>query len=548
MNPAKKTINPTLRQKAEELLKKKQRKTDVQLSETESLKLIHELEVYQIELELQNKELTLAKSTLQKSSEKYAELYDFAPSGYLTLSKFGDIIKLNLTSALMLGKERSKLINSRFSLFVSTDTQSNFDLFLDSIFESKIQKTYEVTLIKDGDIPSHVLLTGILAKNKELCNITMVDITERKRADVELYKSEERYRLIYENTTMGLYRTTPDGRILMANPTLVKILKFGSFEELASRNLEKEGFKQSNDRKQFIERIEKEGSIIGFESIWTCKDGSIIYVRESAKAIRDANGKTLYFDGTVENITERKQAEEKLLFISKAIEASSNAIGISDATGRHFYQNKALSDLFEYETAEELQAAGGGAAVVNDPEVAKEMFNNIMSGNSWEGELEMKTKSGHVFHAHELADAIKDADGKIIGLIGVITDITQRKLAEEALKESESNLRKLNATKDKFFNIIAHDLKSPFNSIVGFSQLLKERVIENDYDAIEKYAGIIEKSSYRAMDLLIDLRKSARDNKDFATSDAIRDRLLEAGIQLKDGKDGTSFSLKNPNS
>ena len=98
-----KSESEILRQKAEELLKNKQRKTDVQLSETELLKLIHELEVYQIELELQNEELTLAKSNLQKSSEKYTELYDFAPSGYFTLSKLGNIIVMNHTSVKMLG-------------------------------------------------------------------------------------------------------------------------------------------------------------------------------------------------------------------------------------------------------------------------------------------------------------------------------------------------------------------------------------------------------------------------------------------------------------
>jgi len=126
-------------------------------------------------------------------------------------------------------------------------------------------------------------------------------------------ENAERFRSLYQNSTIGLYRTTPDGRILLANPTLVRMLGYDSFEELAPRNLEKDGFEPSYPRAKFIEKIEKEGEVRGVESAWKRRDGTIIYVRESARAIRDASGRTLFYDGTVEDITEKKLAEEKLL-------------------------------------------------------------------------------------------------------------------------------------------------------------------------------------------------------------------------------------------
>lgn len=133
----------------------------------------------------------------------------------------------------------------------------------------------------------------------------------------ELKKSEEKYRNIFENSTIGLYRTTPDGRILMANPALLQMLGYSSFEELSRRNLEEEGYEPGYPRSEFKERIEKEGVVKGMESAWIRSDGTRLFVRESARAVKDEKGNTLCYEGTVEDITEKKKAEEKLRFYLK---------------------------------------------------------------------------------------------------------------------------------------------------------------------------------------------------------------------------------------
>ena len=127
-----------------------------------------------------------------------------------------------------------------------------------------------------------------------------------------LSESEERFRTLYENSTVGIYRTTPAGRILLANPALVAMLGYPSFDELAARDLEDSGFDPAYDRAQFMETIEREGQIKGRESSWTRRDGVAIFVSESACAIRDVQGQTLYYDGTVEDITARKRAEARI--------------------------------------------------------------------------------------------------------------------------------------------------------------------------------------------------------------------------------------------
>jgi PAS domain S-box-containing protein len=183
-----------LRQKAEELHKKKPAKTAAHLSESEMMKFMHELEVHQIELELQNEELLSARTAAQAAAEKYTELFDFAPSGYFALSKEVEIIGINLSGANMLGKERSQLQKSRFALFVSNDTLPIFNLFLGKIFESRERQTCEIIISTRDNLPKDIYLIGIAANKGDQCLIAGIDITERKKAEAELREKEVQYR------------------------------------------------------------------------------------------------------------------------------------------------------------------------------------------------------------------------------------------------------------------------------------------------------------------------------------------------------------------
>jgi signal transduction histidine kinase len=175
-----------LRQKAEDLLKKNETKSADLYHESDNLKLIHELHVHRIELELQNEELKQANDQAERISEKYTELYDSAPIGYFTLSKEGYITELNLVGALMLHKERSQLKNRIFSVFVSNDTKPVFKLFRETIFSSFALGSCEIILLTDGFLPLHVNLTGIVTKDGNNCLLTVADITIQKQAETNL--------------------------------------------------------------------------------------------------------------------------------------------------------------------------------------------------------------------------------------------------------------------------------------------------------------------------------------------------------------------------
>ncbi len=182
----KKSKSGVLRQKAEDVLKNDNSDSSNLYQEVDDMKLIHELHVHQIELELQNEELTHAIERAETASDKYSELYDFAPIGYFTLTKNGYINELNFMGASMLHKDRSQLINRMFAVFVTDESKPVFNLFREKIFSSLALQSCEVILTTDGHLPLYVNLTGIVTKDGENLLLTVADITWQKLAEANL--------------------------------------------------------------------------------------------------------------------------------------------------------------------------------------------------------------------------------------------------------------------------------------------------------------------------------------------------------------------------
>jgi PAS domain S-box-containing protein len=181
-----------LRKEAEYLLNSKEKGLETSFPDFDYLKLIRELELHQLELEMQNEELNLAKEKAEFAEKKYTELYDFAPSGYLTLSEEGEILELNNNAEHMLGKERSHLINSSFGFFVSEETRAVYNRFLKNIFKGKLEETCELKLDTGQKLIKYIHVNGIVSNSSEKCLITLVDITKSKEVEQELVKAREK--------------------------------------------------------------------------------------------------------------------------------------------------------------------------------------------------------------------------------------------------------------------------------------------------------------------------------------------------------------------
>lgn len=199
---------------------------EAQLSRTaeETQRLVHELQVHQLQLEMQNAELRQARDEVESVLEKYTDLYDFAPVGYLTLDHDGSIRAVNLSGASLLGVERSRLIGRRFGQFITRESRYLLADFLDRVFETKSKESCEVTLIKDDASQLFVQIEAQACVSGQECNIVLIDITGRRQAEATLKAKEADHGLLINNLPVGVVVHAPDTRIVLCNPEAIQLL------------------------------------------------------------------------------------------------------------------------------------------------------------------------------------------------------------------------------------------------------------------------------------------------------------------------------------
>ncbi len=223
-----------LRRRAEKRLQKNKQKVTSLPKPAELQRLVHELEVHQIELELQNEALQQARSDLEAYLSEYTDLYDFAPVSYFTLDSGGLILKVNLTGVRMLGVERPRLVNQHFGRFVTAQSRHIFTAFLAKAFQSQSQQTIELELQKEGSGTFFVHIEARVSEDRRACRVALVDITAQKQAEEARQKSEQKYRTLFETMSQGVVHQGPDGKIISANPAAQRILG-SSIDQMRAR-------------------------------------------------------------------------------------------------------------------------------------------------------------------------------------------------------------------------------------------------------------------------------------------------------------------------
>jgi PAS domain S-box-containing protein len=303
--------------------------------------------------------------------------------------------------------------------------------------------------------------------------------------------------------------TDTNNRILFLNEAFLKTYGYEDGNELIGKDIS--FLRSQNNDPEVVDQILRSTIEAGWqgEIFNRKKDGTEFPISLSTSVILDENGHILGMAGVATDITQRKQTEELLrqseMKYRNLIETMPDGYYRSTSDGKFVEVNKAMVKLLGYESEDELMSIDIKKDLYFDPSDRESLVLQI---NPEELDVyQLKKKDGTAVWVEDHGWYVKDKSGKIIFHEGVARDITERKIAEIQLQKYSEELQEANATKDKFFSIIAHDLKSPFNSLMGFSEIIKNEARNLDIATIEQYAGLISSTStntYRLLENLLD--------------------------------------------
>ena len=299
-----------------------------------------ELEIQQKEMKLRNKELRKAQKETEKSQRKYIKLYDFAPTGYFTVNRDGRIFKINIKGARLFGEVRANLIDRDFKEFIAEEMLSDLENFLVQVFENKPHSGCEIKLKNKTGKSVYVYLEGALIDEKQKCLLSLVDITDLKKAQIALKESEELYRSLLRTSPDGVIIIDLNGRITEASDVAIELLGNKSSFEIEGMHYAQ--FIPKSSRRDLVKicrATTKEGLVQNLEIILNRIDNSEFIGEVSTTQIKGQNGELKAFMADFRNISERKLLE-------KQIRHSERMTGIGEmATGMAHEINQPLNTI-----------------------------------------------------------------------------------------------------------------------------------------------------------------------------------------------------------
>ncbi len=270
---------------------------------------------------------------------------------------------------------------------------------------------------------------------------------ERQRLDAALMAAEEKYHDVFDHLVEGIFRTTSEGRYLLANAALARIYGYSSPDELmqSMTDIGRRLYVQAGRRDEFIGLMQQHDTITGFESQTYRKDGSSIWISENCRAVRDAQGQLLYYEGTVEDITQRRLAEEKVrdseALYHSLVETLPQNIFRKDLEARFTFANQHFCKVL----GKKLEDIIGKTDFDFFPRALAEKYQRddrrvMESGQSHDTVEEHQPPGGEKIYVQVVKTPLYAANGEIIGLQGIFWDITRQRQAEEKIREANARL------------------------------------------------------------------------------------------------------------
>ena len=433
-----------------------------------------------------------------------------------------------------------QIINKLPEEVFSSQTAAEIRQEINKITESKKPLKNQQTLAWNGKIYWFDNIRYPVIREGEVVAISTIsrNITSQKKFEFALMESEQKYHSIYNSAPIGIFRSDVNGKFLDMNHALALMLGYNTPAEAIEsvQDLAKELYLKPSERKKLLDECHSKDGVAVYENEFYKRDGARYFGQLYLRKTTDEAGNTI-LEGVLEDITERKCAEIALKENEERFRKFFQddilpKLLINPKSGKIVEANQAACSFYGYSMEEFDQMS---VFAINKAKVP--MVKNWMK--------QAQTSDQNLFQFnHTLADgSTKIVEVYSFGvslknrqfLLSTIHDITARKEAEHLLKESRRSLEELNATKDKFFNIIAHDLKTPFNQIVSLAQLVNDYYHKNQYSEMAEFVSYISKAANNGAELVKNLLDWSRTQTNKITIDKQKvslQKLVEETIIL----------------
>lgn len=343
--------------------------------------------------------------------------------------------RLNPAWEKTLGFSSTELLAKPYLEFVHPDDHAATTAAAKKLAIGESLVTFENRyLCRDGSY-KWLLWNALPVAGRGLVYAAARDITDRKQAEGALRESSERYRSLFEGVPVGIYRSTPRGEILDANPALVEMLGYGNRESVLAANATT-FYADPAERSRWQRAVEHADAVYRHETQLRRRDGTIIWVRDIARAVRDNDGHVLHYEGMWEDITQRKQSEEELRKLSSAVERTADPVIITSANGTIEYANVAFEKVTGFSAQEVIgQTPRIVKSGIHPQEFYRRLWGTILAGQPWWGTFVNRRKDGQLYFAEASIAPVFSTQGEITHFVSVERDITERKQAEEKLQE-----------------------------------------------------------------------------------------------------------------
>jgi PAS domain S-box-containing protein len=384
-----------------------------------------------------------------ENGEKYRLIFEYSPMGLLYFDSNGVIQACNDNFVKIIGSSKEKLIGLEMLALPDTGIVAAVRKALEGGTGFYENVYHSVTAEKST--PVRAIFTSMTLKDdRSRGGVGIIeDITERRQAEQALRQSEEKYRKIYENSLVGIFRSTPEGRFIEVNPSFARMLGYQSPDDLISRisDIGTQYFVDPKDRERYQQILQEKGYAEHFEFEVKGKDGSHVWVSNSSRAHVDNDGKILHYEGIVIDITKRKRAEAALreseMRFSKAFRSTPAPLVISDIeTGFFIDVNDQWVKMLGYSREEQIGRTSKAVGIWADPGERDRIVRLLQEKGFFKDEpIVFKSKSGEHIHALWSAEAVTLAGRSV--MLSMISDETVRRQAQTALQQSAAQFRSL---------------------------------------------------------------------------------------------------------